>query len=314
MAAARVAWIPLCVLIAGLAVAQTTTPPPEPTPAPQITDDALAQSHVTVVLPRNADSPATLDDAEALVISLRKRPAEQQPHRIPAPPAGSADIPPPPAPWTTRHHCGFGYPYSYAIDPLAAERWAEMYRRYYREVRRQQALDQLRKEFAERGRRVLGAAAQATHDGVEELRTGEYRRAIVTLTRAAELNQGDPASRIHLTQARLAVGHYAEAAATLRRALELQPKLVYIPLELDQYYDRPEDFAEHIDALREHTSRLRLQERPVPAEHDFLLGFFEFQRGDYDAAHAAFSHARRAGADDDLTTAFLEITKPVARE
>jgi len=138
---------------------------------------------------------------------------------------------------------------------------------------------------------------------------GEIERAIVALTLAAKLNQADPACRIHLAQARLAQGHYLEAALALRRGLQLQPKLVYADLHLAQCY-RDEN------ALNEYTDKLVawVRENEARPEVYFLLGFLEFQRGDFDAAHAAFERVSKAMPNDDLTGEYLGITKPAAEQ
>ncbi len=157
-------------------------------------------------------------------------------------------------------------------------------------------------DMTRRAHKVLSAHDRALEEGVEQLRAGRYAEAVIALTLAAELDNGDPACRIHLAQARLARGHYAEAAEALRRALELQPKLVYIPLHLARYYPGDGDFARHVDELE-----LTLSDR-ADADEFFLLGYMRFQLGDLDRAHQAFVSADRRRTDDKLTRQFLDIT------
>ncbi len=92
-----------------------------------------------------------------------------------------------------------------------------------------------------------------------------------------------------------------------RRALQLQPKLVYLTLKLDSHYPKESTFDEHIDALAEASSKSR------SADVYFLLGFMEFQRGDFDASHAAFEMANRIRPNDKTAASFLEIVKPSGR-
>ena len=140
------------------------------------------------------------------------------------------------------------------------------------------------------------------------MRAGRFRAALVALTLAGELNQGDAACRLHLAQTRVALGHDKEAAEVLRRALQLQPKLVAMPLNLDRYYPEPENFASDIDALA-----TRLAQRQATADEYFLLGFMQFQRGNFDAAYAAFEHTAAEMPKDELTQSYLQLTKPASR-
>lgn len=160
-------------------------------------------------------------------------------------------------------------------------------------------------EWVERRERLLTNHERVTREGVALLRAGEYSRAVAPLTLATELNQGDPACRLHLAQARLALGHYDEAGKLVRRALQLQPALRYADLQLDRYY--PSD-----GSLESFTSRLRTHAagRGAAPEALFLLGYCEFQLGRYEAAHAALRRAGREFRDDPATEALLEITRP----
>lgn len=191
------------------------------------------------------------------------------------------------------------YPYgAYALeDAYRAGRADER----YQQQRRESESDSIyRKE------RLLTKHSLSMYEGLQQMKAGDYRRAIVSLTLSSRLDEGDPACRIHLAQARLARGQYEEAAAVLRRGLQLQPKLVFVDLDLGRY------FAEQ-DGLDRYTAELRnaIQERRyAKAEVYFLLGYFEFQRGDFDAANRAFRYAAAGLPKDDLTRDFLEITQP----
>lgn len=160
----------------------------------------------------------------------------------------------------------------------------------------------------DRARRLerLGSAHQRSLNlGLEQLRNGDYSKAVIAFSLAADLDQGDPSCRIHLAQARVALGHYEEAAETLRRALQLQPKLAYMDLNLAGYLPSEAAFGEQIEKLAE-----RVRSRAASAELHFLLGYLRFQRGDYGAAHESFAVASRTLRNDELTRTYLTITKP----
>ncbi len=199
----------------------------------------------------------------------------------------------------------------YNVDlaqPGVARQWAELEQTRRSEQRRARAEVQAEREWEQRKQRLLAANEQATRDGLDLLRAGEYRQALITLTRAAEINHGDPVCRIHLAQVRVALGHDAEAGKVLRRALELQPKLVPTLLDLGQYYPHSEDFAIQVDALAE---RVAGRASPAPDEY-LLLGFMTFQAGWFDDAYAAFRRAAAARPKDTLVRTYLDLTKPAA--
>jgi len=192
-----------------------------------------------------------------------------------------------------------GDPYrSYARDYIGVSE--------YERFRHQR--DRQRREMEVRKVRLLTQHEQALQSGLRLLGAAETDRAVVALTLAAKLNQADPACRIHLAQARLAQGHYLEGALALRRALQLQPNLLYADLHLDTYYKDP-------GALDRYTDKLAawVAENDARPEVHFLLGFLEFQRGRFAAAHAAFTRAAEGMPQDELTQDCLRITKPAEK-
>lgn len=200
------------------------------------------------------------------------------------------------------------YVYLNLSDPAVVRHWRELNYAHYRAARRVRAEEQGLRDWERRKQRLLTAAEQAVEEGLMELRAGQYRPAIIALTRAAQLNHGDPACRVYLALARVAVGHDAEAAAALRAALELQPRLAPARLDLEDYYPEADDLARHTAALER-----RLAARPDASPDEFLLlGFLEAQLGRLDAAHAALRRARRGPARDDVLDTLLSVTKPVA--
>lgn len=162
-------------------------------------------------------------------------------------------------------------------------------------------------DMAKRAKRATSRSGQALQSGLDQLSAGEYRRAVIALTLSAKLNHGDPASRLHLAQARLALGHYVEAAHVMRRALQLQPLLVYMDLQLDEQYPNPDVYSQAVAQLTRHVFDRRGK---ASAEEAFLLGFLEFQRGEFDASHRALRLAARGLKECDLTRELLSVTKP----
>jgi len=194
------------------------------------------------------------------------------------------------------------YTYGWADSP---DWWEDVYRAMRRaeHVEEQRAFD--RRDMAERKERLLNQHERALRNGLRQLKEGQPERATIALTLAAKLNQGDPACRIYLAQSRVAQGQYVEAAMALRRALELQPKLIYVDLHLADQYPSEADLDRYVSRLAKWVSENKTQ-----PEVYFLLGFLEFQRGDFDAAHAAFERFRQVRPDDALTLEYLSITKP----
>ena len=208
-------------------------------------------------------------------------------------------------------HPGVHY-YTYELnfdlsDPGAVRGWRDFHRAQQDEAHFDRMRRYNEQDMNRRKERLIAAQADVMRDGLTQMQAGDYRTAIITFTLAAELNQGDPACRIHLALARVAVGQDTDAAKVLRRALELQPKLVPMPLGLEDYYPQPQDFAAHTDALAE---RLRTKVK-VTADEYLVLGFMEFQRGRLDDARLAFRQAARGRPRDTLIQSFLDITKPV---
>lgn len=156
--------------------------------------------------------------------------------------------------------------------------------------------------------RLLSAHEKSVRAGVAQLRAGNARKALIALSMAAELNQGDPACRIHLMQAQVALGQNVDAAASLRRALELQPKLAYLDLDLGASFSSEEDWNKRVDDLAADV-------KAHGGKHDvrFLLGYLEFQRGDYDNAHREFVSAAALSPRDELTKKYLQLTRPSRR-
>jgi tetratricopeptide (TPR) repeat protein len=225
-------------------------------------------------------------------------------------------------PLTRRHEIAYyaGYPVSVCRGGLWEWGYSSLYRPDYERAIRETYRARRYVENRERGRRfnvqdmrqrrqrLLSNHEAALRSGLEYLRAGNYSQAVVAFTMAAELNHADPACRIHLAQARLALAQYEDAAAALRRALQLQPRLAFLTLDLGRYYPEPADLDRFVDALAAF-----LRRNPASANVYFLLGYLEFQRGNFEAAQAAFQVAQRGLPNDSLTRNYLSITKPPGR-
>jgi tetratricopeptide (TPR) repeat protein len=148
---------------------------------------------------------------------------------------------------------------------------------------------------------------KALKQGIALMREGDYARAVIAMSLAADLDNGDPACRVHLALARLALGHYDQAGKTLRRAMQLQPKLVYADLHPERYFPTEAVFEQAADRLV-----ATVGDQSAAADVVFLLGFIEFQRGNFDGAHRAFRRLAAAQRRDDLVDTYLEVTRPAA--
>ncbi|MBU0641529.1 MAG: tetratricopeptide repeat protein [Planctomycetes bacterium] len=291
---------PLYVIKDGKRVPTIVIPPP-PGDAPRV-EHAVQQRATAQQLPASAaqqpvperDDASTTDESQRPYLNRAPYSVSGQRRYAPGHYAGY--------PITFVHRYEFHHWYGPGASPWEREE-AHFARRAYdrEEARRRFNLDDMNR----RRERLLSTQERALRLGVSQMRAGDYVRALITLTMAAELDNGDPSCRIHLAQARLARGHYEEAGKVLRRALQLQPKLVYVPLHLQACYPDATTFDAHVDALAAH-----LQQNRASVDAYFLLGFLEFQRGNYDESYAAFRRVARVWPEDDLTQAYLKVTKP----
>lgn len=188
------------------------------------------------------------------------------------------------------------------------DRFPEAYRsgRAHERYDRQRPFNE--RDMAARKARLLTQHEQAVDAGLRRMSAGQYPQALAAFSLAARLNHGDAACRIHLAQTQLALGRYAEAGATLRRALQLQPQLVYLDLHLGTYYSNERELELYADEL---ASRLRVN--AAEPEVYFLHGYIQFQLGNYERAHRAFSRVREVLPEDELTNEFIGLTAGMDR-
>lgn len=177
----------------------------------------------------------------------------------------------------------------------------------YRSGRADERYDRQRRfnerDMAARKARLLTQHEQAVNAGLKRMSAGQYSQALAAFSLAARLNQGDAACRIHLAQTQLALGRYADAGAALRRALQLQPELAYLDLHLERYYKNEKELGHYAAQL---ASWLRVN--TVEPEVYFLFGYVQFQLGNHERAHRAFSRVREVMPGDELTNEFIGLT------
>ena len=148
--------------------------------------------------------------------------------------------------------------------------------------------------------------ADAMSDGVLAFRNGEYADAVRNFIRAAKVNQGDPASRLHATHAMVAIGRYHEALPALRRAFQLQPKIAYLALDIRRDYGVRADFDAHLKELR----RAAANAKEDPALW-LLLGYYQFYSGRGGGALKSLAKADALAPGDFMTEALLDAARLV---
>ena len=246
------------------------------------------------------DDPAPPDDAAVAVTGRPGHPRDYVTGHYAGYPVSIPRLPPP------------GWPYAAYGSYPPPKYYGQVLRETYRARRwirdRERGRVSNVRDMKRRETRILANHERALRVGVQHLKSGDYPQAVIALTMAARLNQGDPACRIHLAQARLVQGHYEEAGRALRRALQLQPKLVYVDLHLEKYYPSEDVLGAETDELVAWVKHNR-----AGAETYFLLGVLEFQRGNFETAYAAFRRTARQIPKDPVTESYLEITKPARK-
>ncbi|MCB9849334.1 MAG: hypothetical protein H6817_01365 [Phycisphaerales bacterium] len=147
-------------------------------------------------------------------------------------------------------------------------------------------------EHHDKGREAYAAAMA---EGVDAFRNADYSAAVGAFVRAAELNQGDPASRLLGTYALVAIGNYDDAVLMLRRAIQLQSRLIYLPLSIREEYGPKIDFDAHLQKLRQAT-----EDAKDDAGRWMLLAFYEHFTGNREAASEAITKANEQAPRDPL--------------
>lgn len=141
----------------------------------------------------------------------------------------------------------------------------------------------------------LGATSymNAMRRGKEAFRQADYGVAARQFILAAKLNQGDAAARLHAVHAMVALGRYEEAVPALRRAVQLQPRLVYLPLDIRSEYGPASDFDVHLSRLAK-----AAEAEPGDANLCLLLGYYYFFSARPGEAEALLKRAAELAPDD----------------
>jgi tetratricopeptide (TPR) repeat protein len=152
----------------------------------------------------------------------------------------------------------------------------------------------------------LGTASYLSgmRSGLAAFRQGDYATAVKQFILAANLNQGDAASRLHAAHAMVALGHYDEAAPSVRRAIQLQPQLVYLSIDIRADYGVQQDFDVHYAKLKAATEQ--------QADHPdlwFLLGYYQFFSGRAQEAYSSLKKSDELAPGSRTTQRLLDAAK-----
>lgn len=154
---------------------------------------------------------------------------------------------------------------------------------------------------AQRGLAAYKGAMLAGHAAFD---AGKYGLAARQFLLAATLNQGDPASRLCAAHAQIALKDYAPAARLLHRAFELQPRLVFLPMDLRGAYGVVEDFPKHRNALQKAAAREKQN-----GDLWFLLGYVYYYTDNMAGAARALGKAAELEPDDPLIAELASLAK-----
>jgi len=166
-------------------------------------------------------------------------------------------------------------------------------------------------EWQTRAELGLSGYLKAMQAGSSYFRNGAYGAATRQFILAAKLNQGDAASRLRAVHGMTALGRYSGAVPTLRRALQLQPKLIYLPLDVRSDYGPGNDFEVHRSKLAEAARQVG-----DDAGLWLLLGYYQlFSDGQADAG-TSLERATQLDPHDSAAARLLEaarLTTPAER-
>lgn len=156
--------------------------------------------------------------------------------------------------------------------------------------------------FEIQAQRGLNSYRQAMLKGHRAFEAGKYGLAARQFLLAATLNQGDPAARLCAAHTQIALNDYAPAARLLHRAFELQPKLVFLPMDIRGAYGVQGDFAKH---------RSKLQKSAKLDEENgdlwFLLGYVHYYTDHMGGAARALTKAAELEPNDRLIAELLSL-------
>ncbi len=170
-----------------------------------------------------------------------------------------------------------------------------------------QGQDQARREMDadERTQHLLASSERHLGRGLELLKHGEYRQAVMAFKLAVEQDQGDPAARLYAAHSLFAIGRYAEAMTYLRKAFSLQPKIVMLVYDIRDDYGRPDDFAKQVQALEAAQAA-----SPQDLDRTILLGYVYGYSDQLDRSYEMLSKANKLDPRDKLAGLLLENAQP----
>jgi len=204
-----------------------------------------------------------------------------------------------------RHHVRNAYGYTRRLIPpdVDAVRLIELDEAYRHGVEDGRTVQRLETQ-ADQGR---SSYRRAMDDGYAAFTAGRYRWAARHFELAATLNQGDPSSRLCAAHALTALGHYDSAVRILRRAFDLEPRIVYLPVDIREAYGVRSDFEKHRESLR-----TAAEDQRESADLWLLLGYYYYFSDDVERASAALALAGTLRADDKLVSVLASAALPSA--
>jgi len=165
------------------------------------------------------------------------------------------------------------------------------------------------RQSKKRTKRLLESHHKMMSRGLAAFAKGDYERARSAFVLAADMNHGDPASRVHAAHGCFALGRYSQAVRWLREAFRLEPRLCDLPYDIRTDYGAPKDFEAQLSALK--GSVAAFPDEPDPL---ILLGYVSFYAGQRTEAHDALLQARRLlgdrAAKDHLVITLVEASQP----
>lgn len=196
--------------------------------------------------------------------------------------------------------------YTYRFGP---RRWGDPYGDDLERAYRQGVSDgQHFERFEIQAERGLANYQDAMATGHAAFAMGDYPLAVKQFLLAATLNQGDPASRLCAAHAHIAVGAYGPAARLVRRAIELQPKLIYLPMDIRTAYGNRADFNKHLQALR--------RTAKADAENGdlwFVLGYVHYYSDNMAGAARALAKSAKLLPDDGVVARLADLAQTSAQ-
>ncbi|MHC5109838.1 MAG: hypothetical protein ACYTHJ_08170 [Planctomycetota bacterium] len=138
----------------------------------------------------------------------------------------------------------------------------------------------------------------AMNSGYAAFEMADYPQAARHFLLATQLNHGDPSSRLCAAHAEVAVGNYSGAAELVRRAFALQPKLVYISVDIPSAYSDIAHFNAHLQALEVAVRK------SDDAQLHLLMGYYYHNSNMTQDARMALARARALDDGDRVIARF----------